>query len=160
MPRIRMIDTAMYLAGHVPFRGANISAERFYRLSPAPMHTSRLNGADQEALITAAMRNRKHYLPYCAECDEIVEWDHSGMRVWMHIEEALADHVAVQVSHENAHIPPADGLAYVVWSYGMPIVWVLNDGTIVQATTELEPRQVKHLAKILQNLTPNHVTKH
>jgi hypothetical protein len=159
MPRIRMIDTAMYLAGHVPFRGANISAERFYRLSPAPMHTSRLNGADQEALITAAMRNRKHYLPYCAECGEIVEWDHSGMRVWVHLEEALADHVAVQTSHENSHVPPADGLAYVVWSYGMPVVWVLNNGTIVTCTTELEPRQAKHVTKILRDLTPGVVTK-
>lgn len=161
MGRVRMMDTAQYLAGHVGFNAGNLVGVRCYRLSGPPVYMGALDAEDQAAVIEAVMRNRRHYLSFCRDCEQTVTFDHRDMRVWVHEQEALADHVAVQASHENHHQPPPDGMAYVVFSYDMPIAWVLNDGTIVTPSkTRLEPRQTKHQAHVLQHLTPGIVTTH
>lgn len=113
--------------------GTYLRAERFWRLSPDPIGLGGLNPVQQAALLHARQINETHYMPYCAICNQRIDYDTSmgGLRTWLHKEEVGSTHIVEPASHPDSYNPDPAGLAYVVWAGRSVIAWVHNDGTVV-----------------------------
>ena len=129
------------------FRARGMVGESFWRLSPAPMVRDMLP-TEEVRLMAAFNLNRTQYMPYCAHCGAEVTFEHSVLHTWVHVNEGKADHVAEQTSHPHSHSAPADGLRYLVTYKGSPLVWVLNDGTVVRPALSV-PEYVKRQDKVI-----------
>jgi hypothetical protein len=121
------------------FHARGLTGRSFWRLSPAPaMTVSQMLPTELARLMAAFEQNRRQYMPYCEECGAEVTYEQSVLRTWVHVDEAQADHVAVQTSHPHSYTPPSDGLRYLVSYKGVALVWVLNDGTLVVSNLKSE----------------------
>lgn len=137
------------------FRTKTMTGDSFWRLS-GPPSTLHMVPTWRTRLLAAHALNRQQYMPYCVHCGNEVTFEHTILRQWVHVNEAGANHVAEQTSVPESHVAPPEGLKFLVTHCGMPLAWVLNNGTIVvpQVPTEHQSRQARVVAAFGEAIDP------